>query len=65
MCLELQSSVLSTITGFENVDALVKQSEVTSKTQDLDKLKQRLPWNQQASQHIQVNEMFTKMYWFI
>lgn len=59
MHLELQTSGLSTITGFADFDAPIEQSgAVVPKNQGLEQLKQRLPWNQPStpltSQPIQV-----------
>lgn len=63
VCLELQTSGLSTITGFVDFDAPVEQpGAVVPKNQGLEQLKQRLPWNQPStpltSQTIQVTESF-------
>lgn len=62
MYLELQTSGLSTITGFADFDAPIEQpGAVVSKNQGLEQLKQRLPWNQPStpltSQPIQVISM--------
>lgn len=61
--IELQTSGLSTITGFADFDAPVEQpGTVVPKNQGLEQLKQRLPWNQPstppASQPIQVIQIF-------
>lgn len=48
--LELQTSGLSTITGFADFDAPVEQpGAVVTKNQGLEQLKQRLPWNQPST----------------
>lgn len=66
MCEELQTSGLSTITGFADFDAPVEQpGAAVPKNQGLEQLKQRLPWNQPSTppvsaQPIQVIEMFNK-----
>jgi len=66
LCLELQTSGLSTITGFADFDAPIEQSGTTvPKIHGLEQLKQRLPWNQpsappSSTQPIQVIEMFIK-----
>lgn len=70
MCLELQTSGLSTITGFADFDAPIEQpGAVVHKNQGLEQLKQRLPWNQPstppASQPTQVIQMFNKICTFI
>lgn len=57
--LEVQTSGLSTITGFADFDAPVEATGVVvPKNQGLEQLKQRLPWNQPStppsSQPIQV-----------
>lgn len=66
MCSELQTSGLSTITGFADFDAPVEQSgTAVPKIHGLEQLKQRLPWNQpstplSSAQPIQVIKMFIK-----
>lgn len=69
-CLELQTSGLSTITGFADFDAPVEQpGGVVSKNQGLEQLKQRLPWNQPStpptSQHVHVIKMLTNYFYCI
>ena len=68
--LELQTSGLSTITGFADFDAPVEQpGGVVPKNQGLEQLKQRLPWNQPptppTSQSVHVIRMFNPSYSFI
>lgn len=67
--LELQTSGLSTITGFADFDAPVEQpGGVVPKNQGLEQLKQRLPWNQPptppTSQPVHVIRMFTSSFLF-
>lgn len=48
--LELQTSGLSTITGFADFDVPVEQpGAAVPKIQGLEQLKQRLPWNQPST----------------
>lgn len=68
--LELQTSGLSTITGFADFDAPVEQpGGVVPKNQGLEQLKQRLPWNQPptppTSQPVHVIRMLNSSFYFI
>lgn len=68
--LELQTSGLSTITGFADFDAPVEQpGGVVPKNQGLEQLKQRLPWNQPptppTSQPVHVIRMLKFIIFFI
>lgn len=67
VCLELQTSGLSTITGFADFDAPVElPGAVVPKNQGLEQLKQRLPWNQPStpptSQPVQVIKICINYY---